>query len=809
MNAVDQSPSLRHTTRPQSAFSFFRQIRLGFALTGVLLLAAPSAWAHPNNAVSPATANMAQAELLTHRLAGLSRAFEKAPSSDQAERLQTLMMVAEERQQLLLDMAHENPGGVLRVALPEHVRTVVPDSVRAKLESRADQTGTVEVICVHDERGSPTKYFLQTATDRLSLHFRKNPPDLLTGEKVTVSGLTIKGKRQSMLGQTDGATAIDSGDQDILLLAAGGEETTQGTAEATSSAPLPNTMGEQRTAVILYQYANSPVTPPKTAQEMYDYVFGEAEGSVNQFFKEQSYDQTWLAGDVYGWYRISITGEEECANNTATDLAKEQAALDGFNEEGYDRILMVASNRACSNMVGGWAQVGGKNAWVTGIEPSTGDYELYHFGHEIGHTFGIQHAHAWDCVTTTLGDNCENREYGDKFDTMGAGIDLGHYNLFQKELLGWIGEATLLDVTQDGQFTIDLYEPLTTGPKGIKISKGFNPNNGQPTWYYLEYRQPILIDEFIQDFSYRWGRGDVTDSVLIHMGEPADHNSSFLLHMNPANSEYFDVTGIPDWWDPGLHTGQTYDDPQAGIRIETQSTDGSQATISVTMTNPPCQHVDPTVEVSPQESQWVPPGTTVTYNMTVTNGDGPECGMSNFALDTVIPENWTHLINDPTLTLSPGQTATTTTQVTSPPPANDGFFDIMFHAHNQQEPNADNSTMRTYVVSQDGTNDAPIVTDDEATTQPGVPILIHVLANDVDPEGQPLSVQYVTQGSQGTVTINADFSVTYSPASKTKPRDSFTYTVSDGEMSTTGTVRIKFEKADGGGGGKGGGKPNR
>ncbi len=809
MNSANHTPSMSQPAYSPLLFSwFYYRIFMGAVLAAILLLTTSLTWAHSNNNVALATERAAKAEQLTQQLVGLSRVTTKAPSTDQNIRLQTLMTLADERQQLLLDMVQDNPGEVLRVALPNHIRTIVPDTVKTMLESHADQAGTVEVICIHDEHGSPTKYFLKTATERLSLHFKKNPPDLLTGATVKVSGLTLKGKRHSPLGETEGAMAVDSGNQDILILAAGnGNEATQGTAEATGSAPLPNTIGEQRTAVILYQYADSPETPPQTAQEMYDYVFGEQEGTVNQFFKEQSYNKTWLAGDVYGWYRLSVTGEEACAGANSTALAKTQAALDGFVEDHYDRIVNVSSNRPCSTSIGGGAEVGGKNSWVTGIYPNTGQYEMYYFAHEIGHTLGLYHAHAWDCVTTTLGENCLNREYGDKFDTMSSGIDLGHFNLFHKELLGWVNGSELLSVTQNGQFTIDTYEPVAAGLRGIKIPKGVNPSTGQPSWYYLEHRQPILIDEFFQDFSYLYGRGDVTDGILIHKGEPTDHNSSFLLHTNPDNSEMFDLTGIPDWWDPGLHTGQTYEDTEAGVNITVLSSDESHATVDVTITGPACRHVNPAIDVAPNELQWVPPGTTVTYTVTITNQDSSNCQESPFSIATTAPVGWETAVTNPVLVLASGQTNSTTLEVTSSTSANNGFYDLTFSANNQNESGIGSSVIRTYVVDQNGVNDPPLAMDDQAMTRPGIPVTIDVLANDFDPEGLALSVLNASHGTQGTVTLNSDFTVTYSPSSKTKPRDSFTYTISDGVHEANGAVTIKFEKGDGGG--KGGGKPNK
>ena len=59
---------------------------------------------------------------------------------------------------------------------------------------------------------------------------------------------------------------------------------------------------------------------------------------------------------------------------------------------------------------------------------------------------------------------------------------------------------------------------------------------------------------------------------------------------------------------------------------------------------------------------------------------------------------------------------------------------------------------------------------------------------DTDPEGQPLTIIAVTQGTNGgTVTNNGGLSVTYKPALNFNGQDTFTYTISDGQTPTPGT----------------------
>src|SRR6266545_3248106 len=74
-------------------------------------------------------------------------------------------------------------------------------------------------------------------------------------------------------------------------------------------------------------------------------------------------------------------------------------------------------------------------------------------------------------------------------------------------------------------------------------------------------------------------------------------------------------------------------------------------------------------------------------------------------------------------------------------------------------------------------NRAPLA--DTASTPVGTPVAIDVLANDTDPDGNPLTITAVTQGTHGTVTISGT-TMTYTPAATFAGLDSFTYTISDG-----------------------------
>lgn len=67
--------------------------------------------------------------------------------------------------------------------------------------------------------------------------------------------------------------------------------------------------------------------------------------------------------------------------------------------------------------------------------------------------------------------------------------------------------------------------------------------------------------------------------------------------------------------------------------------------------------------------------------------------------------------------------------------------------------------------------------------------VVSVLGNDGDPERDPLSVGAVTQGADGTVVINGDNAVTYTPNTSQTGAGSFSNTISDGGTDTA-TVTV-------------------
>ncbi|HEX8237707.1 MAG TPA: Ig-like domain-containing protein [Abditibacteriaceae bacterium] len=87
----------------------------------------------------------------------------------------------------------------------------------------------------------------------------------------------------------------------------------------------------------------------------------------------------------------------------------------------------------------------------------------------------------------------------------------------------------------------------------------------------------------------------------------------------------------------------------------------------------------------------------------------------------------------------------------------------------------------------------PVAANDFFTvTQTETNISLNVLGNDFDPDGTALSVNSVSAGNQGGVTIDNDGNITYTPAFTFSGTETFSYTAIDanGEVSNVATVTV-------------------
>ena len=110
----------------------------------------------------------------------------------------------------------------------------------------------------------------------------------------------------------------------------------------------------------------------------------------------------------------------------------------------------------------------------------------------------------------------------------------------------------------------------------------------------------------------------------------------------------------------------------------------------------------------------------------------------------------------------------------------------------------DGACATAYVIVEvtPGANTPPTAVDDTIDTVEGTPITFDSTDNDLDFDGDPLTVTAVSDPAHGVVSINADGTLTYTPDPGYVGNDTFTATISDGRGGTsTQTVLVVVTSA--------------
>src|SRR5215472_1366020 len=543
--------------------------------------------------------------------------------------LNSLHAVALHRSEAMRDLIATDPAAALAAAIPADVRRDLPSAVRDLIEEQVSLDGELEVSIEDGVGFSRVNYHLLAGGRRIALHFADRPDrDLQSGMPVQVQG-------------------VRSGD----LMALNSRGMTMA-ATGTASAILPNSFGAQKTLVILVNFQDL-ATQPYPASTASSVTFT----STSNFYLNNSFQQTWLTGDVAGWFTIPVSSTT-CDTNSIQNYALQAAQGAGFVLSDYNHMVYAFPQiSACSWW--GLSNIGGtpSNSWVNG------PYQLMVVAHELGHGFGLYHSHALSCpgsVYTTSG--CSLIEYGDQFDAMGS-TNPDDFNAAQKERLGWLNygsQPPITTVSSSGVYAVGTYEAGGTQPKALKIA---GPNG---TYYYVESRQATG-----DDASSLSGNTNVPNGVLLHNDSPTDPNSSDLLNATPTGS----------WTTPALAVGHTYTDSAMGFSITPTSVSSTGASVQVTYTSATCSRANPSLTVTGPSSS-VAPGTTANFTVVLANNDGAACSASSFAMSNAVPAGWTGVFNTATVTLSPGASTPVIIWVTAPAGTASGTYTVSAAASN-------------------------------------------------------------------------------------------------------------------------------
>ncbi|WP_372836219.1 M12 family metallopeptidase, partial [Pontibacterium sp.] len=422
----------------------------GLAVSGPHHHAASQADAAPGQQIEKAAA-------FTQDLIAQHRTWAQSQGAAKSQAQTNLIAKAEARREFLAELVKTNPEEALRFAIPDEKQVGMPQDVLDKLEQRVEVEGELDVFYEDYEDGSHIlRSFVKTSFgERFELHPVGNTKEMQSGKKVRINGLLLGTDGESA--STDGNIVVAEGEENILMLEAG--SSTTGGSNGGTPEPVANTFGEQRVAVFLVNFADNPSDKPWTKDEVMNVIAGQ----VNDFIQENSFQQTWLTVDVYGWYTAPHSSTV-CDTKSIGDTGRDGAAAEGADLSSYDRIISVHPPTAACK----WSGVGS-----VGGAPSTtvNNGSLTHgtISHELGHNFGLYHSHALYCNGESLSSNCSHIEYGNIPDIMGQMVP-GHYNAYQKERLGWLGYGSspaITTVDAAGTYTIAPYAAQDNGPKAL------------------------------------------------------------------------------------------------------------------------------------------------------------------------------------------------------------------------------------------------------------------------------------------------------------------------------------------------------
>lgn len=284
---------------------------------------------------------------------------------------------------------------------------------------------------------------------------------------------------------------------------------------------------------------------------------------VKAYFEATSWNQTsltWTICEVTlpqagSWYQSHTNGSGNPDGDTQL-LADARAAARtaGFDTAGYN--LDIVRHPSLFGW-GGQGYVGGKGTWLQSSSAGVAE-------HELGHNYGLWHANFWNTSETSVIGDGTYIEYGDTYSAMGS-TTTGQFTAFEKWALNWIPAASVQTITSSGTYRVHASDsavaPAGSAMHGLRIRKDAQRD------YWISHRREFA--------SNRWA----VNGVFLHWdpwyltSTQQSRNGGMLLDTTPGS-----VNGRTD---AALVLGRTFSDRAAGIHITPMALNTGTVPISV------------------------------------------------------------------------------------------------------------------------------------------------------------------------------------------------------------------------------------
>lgn len=552
-----------------------------------------------------------------------------ANASQQAQIRSQARATLIERAAALKELIKTNPQEAIGLAFAQSLlsdlATRFPEGA-SSLEQQGTWSGVSEHTVIDEPQRKTRRYEvrLKNGADFLQVYSATGEPGCTSGNTLQVTGVRVEN-----------------------VLAAGSNKV-QTTSTSVASAGC-STTGQQNAAVLLVNFPTVSLPSNVTNASMYNAFFGSTGRSLDRYWRESSYGKAWLSGNVFGPVTLDKTYACSDYNNMRSAAI---AAADGMvNFAGYTRVFIVFPDPGGC----GWAGLGtlgctslssndgsfmASTSWLVANYMGSQDSAAMLAAHEAGHNLGLHHSATRDFgaeAVGPLGAAGTLDEYGDPFNVMGTWGNFGQYTAQHKAMIGWLSGSNVLTTEASGTYAVQSLSQSSAGLQGVKIRRG----TGNNAWLWVEYRG--RNGEFDNSLG-----AEASNGAVIHLEDSTTGTKSHLLDFTPGTSSFGD----------GALAG-TWTDPYSNLSLTVSGGGSSALNVGVSYGSVPCTRANPTVTVTPPNPS-VAAGSSTNYSVSITNRDSSGCTASSFSLASSLPTSWLTSFSPASLTVSPGQTLTTT-----------------------------------------------------------------------------------------------------------------------------------------------------